>query len=121
MSCGHACAMYAGTEHTSNLCCECLHTDTAAPTIYIDGLGEQRCPRWQFYCSACVCRCAPDGATMWDAGKMRKVDVFLPGTRELASKTPLKPTQTEATDAAPAPWIQTARQTMRELALATDA
>ena len=49
MACGHACVMYAGTKSTAKTkCCECLHTETSAPTIYIDGLGEQACPRWQF-------------------------------------------------------------------------
>lgn len=126
-TCGHACVMYSGTkkfglDKSSSKCCECLHTDGSAPTIYIDGLGEQRCPRWQFYCSACVCRCAPDGAIMWDAGKMKRVDVFVPGTRQMASRA-LAPKTAPAVPAvarAPAEWLLTARQTMQELSGGTD-
>ena len=69
-------------------CCECMHTATESPCIYIDGLGERPCPRWQFYCAACIRRCAPDDGTVWDAGKMTRVPVFEPGTRTLMSAAP---------------------------------
>ena len=95
LACGHECTLYAGMMSTSGCwskrhtkCCECMHTATESPCIYIDGLGERPCPRWQFYCAACIRRCAPDDGTMWDAGKMTRVPVFEPGTRTLMSAAP---------------------------------
>ena len=146
LACGHECTLYAGMVMSTSAasscwskgsteCCECMHTATEEPCIYIDGLGEQPCPRWQFYCAACVCRCAPDGGTMWDAGKMKRVLVFEPGTRTLMSAAPNAVTQAAAASqakvaaaaaavtaaAAPAEWLGVARQTLQAVKLAEQA
>ena len=145
LACGHECTLYAGMAMStsassfwskrSTKCCECMHTATEEPCIYIDGLGEQTCPRWQFYCAACISRCAPDGGTMWDAGKMKRVLVFGPGTRVLMNAAPKAVTQTAAASqakvaaaaaavtAAPAPaaWLGVARQTLLAVKLAEQA
>ena len=145
LACGHECTLYAGMAMStsasscwskrSTKCCECMHTATEEPCIYIDGLGEQTCPRWQFYCAACISRCAPDGGTMWDAGKMKRVLVFEPGTRVLMNAAPKAVTQTAAASqakvaaaaaavtAAPAPaaWLGVARQTLLAVKLAEQA
>ena len=145
LACGHECTLYAGMAMStsasscwskrSTKCCECMHTATEEPCIYIDGLGEQTCPRWQFYCAACVSRCAPDGGTMWDAGKMTRVLVFEPGTRMLMNAAPKAVTQTAAASqakvaaaaaavtaaAAPAAWLGVARQTLLAVKLAEQA
>ena len=141
LACGHECTLYAGMVMSTSAasscwskgsteCCECMHTATEEPCIYIDGLGEQPCPRWQFYCAACVRRCAPDGGTMWDAGKMKRVLVFEPGTRTLMSAAPNAATQAAkvaaaaaavTAAAAPAEWLGVARQTLQAVKLAEQA
>ena len=139
LACGHECTLYAGMDSTCmnscwskrpTKCCECMHTATERSCIYIDGLGEQPCPRWQFYCGTCSRRCAPDGSTMWDAGKMTRVLVFEPGTRTLMSAMPKAVTQTAAVSqakvaaaaaaaaAAPSAWLDVARRTLRAVKLA---
>ena len=131
--CGHECTVYAGMTTSGTWskqlkCCECAHTSAEKTCIYIDGHGEQPCPRGQFYCAACVRRVAPNGATMWDAGKMTRVLVFEPGTRTLMSAMPKSLTQTAATSqvaatpaaaaaAAPAAWLSMARQTLQAVKL----
>ena len=129
LACGHECTMYAGMMSTSGClskrrtkCCECMHTATESPCIYIDGLGERPCPRWQFYCAACIHRCAPDDGTVWDAGKMTRVPVFEPGTRTLMSAVPERAVAQAAVAsranvamAAPSAWLDVARQTLHDI------
>ena len=135
LACGHECTLYAGMMSTSGCwskrrtkCCECMHTATESPCIYIDGLGEMPCPRWQFYCAACIRRCAPDDGTMWDAGKMTRVPVFEPGTRTLMSAAPKRAVAQAAVAsranvamAAPSAWLDVARQTLHDMKLAEQA
>ena len=135
LACGHECTLYAGMMSTSGCwskrhtkCCECMHTATESPCIYIDGLGERPCPRWQFYCAACIRRCAPDDSTMWDAGKMTRVPVFEPGTRTLMSAAPKRAVAQAAVAsranvamAAPSAWLDAARQTLHDIKIAEQA
>jgi len=135
LACGHECTLYAGMMSTSGCwrkrhtkCCECMHTATESPCIYIDGLGERPCPRWQFYCAACIRRCAPDDGIMWDAGKMTRVPVFEPGTRTLMSAAPKRAVAQAAVAsranvamAAPSAWLDVARQTLHDMKLAEQA
>ena len=135
LACGHECTLYAGMMSTSGCwskrhtkCCECMHTATESPCIYIDGLGERPCPRWQFYCAACIRRCAPDDGTMWDAGKMTRVPVFEPGTRTLMSAAPKRAvaqaavvSRANVAMAAPSAWLDVARQTLHDMKLAEQA
>ena len=72
LACGHECTLYAGMAMStsassfwskrSTKCCECMHTATEEPCIYIDGLGEQTCPRWQFTAQPALAAAHPTAA-----------------------------------------------------------
>ena len=113
----------ADTEHK---CCACLHTSNEASNIHIDGIGMKSCPRYQFYCAECVCRCAQPltNATIWNVALGKRVPVFEEDGRTLA-RTWVPPVRavergarTEATE--PADWMVTAKQTLAEIKLAAE-